>query len=85
MTEENNTVFVSEDKFNGTATLIVEGVEDEEQAKNFANKFWREEYDTSPSRIVAEKDGGVISYDRYIVMVADHSSGSLKSTKEYEL
>jgi hypothetical protein len=85
MTEENNTVSVSEEKFNGTATIIVEDAENEERAKRFAQKFWREEYGTHPSRTVAEEDTAALGFDRYIVMIADHSSGSLKSAKEYEL
>lgn len=76
-------VIVNESKFNGTATFDVRGVEDVEEAKAYARRFWREEYGTRPSRIVAEKDNHLISDNRYHVMVADHSSGSLKQSKVY--
>ena len=86
LNEENNpeTVSVSESKFNGTATFDVTGADSIDEAKAYARKFWREEYDTRPSRIVAEKDNQLITDNRYHVMVADHSSGSLKGSKQFE-
>jgi 5-methylcytosine-specific restriction endonuclease McrBC regulatory subunit McrC len=85
MTEETTEVTVSEDKFNGTSTMIVEKVENKKVAESFARRFWKEEYDTRPSRIVVEKQKSALTHDRYIVMVADHSSGSLKDSKTYEV
>jgi len=81
--DKSETVTVSESKFNGTATFDVQGANSIEEAKTYARKFWREEYDTRPSRIVAEKDSHVPGMNRYHVMVADHSSGSLKESKQY--
>jgi hypothetical protein len=85
--EENKpeTVTVSESKFNGTATFNVEGAESIEEAKDYARKFWVKEYNTRPSRIVAEEDSPFPNMNRYHVMVADHSSGSLKQSKQYEV
>ena len=83
--DKSETVTVSESKFNGTATFDVVGADSLKDAKAYARKFWREEYDTRPSRIVAEEDTHVPNMDRYHVMVADHSSGSLKQSKMYEV
>lgn len=77
------TVTVSENKFNGTSTFRVSNVPSADHAKAFARKFWRDEYGTRPSKVVAEKDDYMIGENQYTVMVADHSSGSLKDTKQY--
>lgn len=84
MSKVNNKVTVSESKFNGTSTFVVEDANNKDEAKAAARQFWRDEYDTSPSKIVVEKDDAVPSMNRYEVMVADHSSGSLKQSKEFE-
>ena len=81
---ENEKVTVSESKFNGTSTMKVNGVESLDHAKAFARKFWREEYGTRPSKIVAEKDSYMLGENQYTVMLADHSSGSLKGSKQYD-
>jgi len=81
---DNTKAYVSEDKFNATATLTVEGVDTAEEAKAIAKKFFRDEYGHSPSRIFAEVNDH-IDHPRWTVMVADHSSGSLKDSSEYEL
>jgi len=79
---EENSVFVREKKFNGTATLEIEA-KNKRLAKQGARRFWKEQYDTRPSKIVAEKDN---SWENcYTVMVADHSSGSLKGNRTYEI
>lgn len=80
---ENEQVTVSENKFNGTSTLDVIAP-NVEYAKMFARRFWREEYGSRPSRVVAEKKDYRLSQCSFTVMVADHSSGSLKETKQYE-
>lgn len=80
MSEDN--IEVRERKFNGTSTLKVFGADNRDQAKAYAERFWREEYGHDPSKVVAEKHGMVSS--RWDVMVANHSSGSLKDSKEYE-
>ena len=79
---EPTTAHVRERKFNGTATFEVQA-ESKEKAKWGARKFWAEEYGTRPSKVVAEKEDGW--ENRYDVMVADHSSGSLKENREYEV
>jgi hypothetical protein len=81
---EDEQVTVSENKFNGTSTFRVKNAPSADHAKAFARKFWREEYDTRPSKIVVEQDTHMISTNQYTVMVADHSSGSLKQSKQYE-
>jgi len=86
MTEEDTTEFsVNEEKFNAVVTLTVSGAEDRDEAERYARHYFRDEYGHSPSKIVAQKDRH--SFDRngvWEVMVADHSSGSLKGTTEYE-
>jgi len=82
---EDEKVTVSENKFNGTSTFRVKNAPSADHAKAFARKFWREEYDTRPSKIVAEKDDYMIGVNQYTVMVADHSSGSLKKSKQYDM
>lgn len=85
MTEETTKLKVWENKFSGTATLEVEGTDNKKKAKAVARKFFSEEYGHSPSKIVAEKKEHSISDDLWKVMVADHSSGSLKTTETYEV
>lgn len=84
MTEDKNKVHVSESKFNGTATFEVTACT-KKQAKTGARKYWREEYNTRPSRIVAEKRDEVMGDNSWYVMISDHSSGSLKDLKDYEI
>lgn len=84
MSEDNETITVNEDKFNGTATLFIEA-STKELAKAAARQFWKDEYGSRPSRIVSENnDSYVDSQNHWIVMVSDHSSGSLKNSREYE-
>ena len=88
--DEAQTAEVSEDKFNGTATLNINvpAGTDKDTVKLVAEQYFRDTHGTSPSRIVAEEDGarGVFAEeDHWIVMVADHSSGSLAGGEEYEL
>jgi hypothetical protein len=83
MTEEHN-IKVSESKFNGTSTLEVYGAPERKHAKWFAKKFWREEYGHDPSKIVAEENELYFGQKVWTVMVADHSSGSLKGSRTYE-
>lgn len=78
-------VTVSENKFNGTSTFRVKNAPSADHAKAFARKFWREEYGTRPSKVVAERDTQIFSSNQYTVMVADHSSGSLKESKRYDM
>jgi hypothetical protein len=85
MSENNSaTAIVAENKFNGTSTLEVIGVESREDAKEVAKQFSRDEYGHYPTRIVAEKRDSV-NETVWDVIVAQHSSGSLKDSKEYEL
>lgn len=79
--EEEHNVLVSEEKFNGTSTLEVTAPS-KEVANAFARRFFREEYGHSPSRVVVEEKS--MYENKWTVMVADHSSGSLKSYKTYE-
>lgn len=80
----DDTITVNERKFNGTATVEVEGVDNTEEARAYARKFWKEEYDSRPSKVVAEKHPHRFDEGYYIAMVSDHSSGSLRSSREYE-
>lgn len=93
MTDNNptadETAKVSEDKFNGTATLRISvptGTE-EGTVEAYARKYFRETHGTDPSKVVASKDdmAAYADDDRWDVMVADHSSGSLVDSKEYDL
>lgn len=81
--EERHAVGVNERKFNGTVTLEITNANSLVEAKAAGEKFWREEYGSSPSRKVAEEKHQ-LGEGRYVVMIADHSSGSLKSSKTYE-
>mgnify|MGYP000099499521 CR=1 FL=1 len=84
MTEDKNKVHVNEDKFNGTATLTVEAPT-KEQARVAAKKYWKEEYGTNPSKICVDEREFIVGEKQFAVMVSDHSSGSLKSPKDYEI
>lgn len=84
MTEENK-VYVNESKFNGVSTLTVYGTEEKDMVKRVARQFFRDEYGHSPSKVVAEEREYMLGEDEWDVMVADHSSGSLKGTETYEL
>lgn len=83
MTDRN--IHVNERKFNATSTLKVNNAEDEEEAKAFARKFWREEYGHKPSQVVAEEKPLSLEDSRFTVMIANHSSGSLKDSETYEV
>jgi hypothetical protein len=84
MTEENKSTVV-EKKFNGTVTLVISGTSDRDTVKRIARRYFKDEYGHSPSRIVAEKRKYMLSEHEWDVMVADHSSGSLKGAETYEL
>ena len=77
---------VSERKFNGTATLNVVATS-ERAAESAARQYFRDTHGSSPSKVVVQEDDGfdLIGSDeeRYEVMVADHSSGSLADSAEY--
>ena len=80
------TANVSERKFNGTATLNVTATS-ERAAEAAARKYFRDTHGSSPSKVVVQEDDGyLINGDetRYEVMVADHSSGSLADSAEYD-
>lgn len=85
MTDKDKEITVSEDKWNGTSTLVVEGAENEKEAEFAGRKFFEEEYGHGPSRVLAKEDSHFPSQRRYYVMVADHSSGSLKDSRVYEM
>jgi len=84
MTEENK-VYVNESKFNGVSTLTVYGTEEKDMVKRVARQFFRDEYGDSPSKVVAEEKQYSLKENAWEVMVADHSSGSLKEGREYEV
>ena len=76
---------VSERKFNGTATLNVVATS-ERAAESAARQYFRDTHGSSPSKVVVQEDDGVyinLDEERYEVMVADHSSGSLADSAEY--
>lgn len=79
------TVNVQEDKFNGVVSLTITGTDDKETVKRVARQYFRDEYGHSPSRIVAEEDEHLLDGHNWNVMVADHNSGSLKGTTEYDV
>lgn len=79
------TVNVHEDKFNGVVSLTITGTEDKETVKRVARQYFKDQYDHSPSKVVAEESEHSFGENRWDVMVADHSSGSLKGTTEYEV
>ena len=83
----NREVTVTEDKFQATAIYTVEA-ETKERAKQMARKFFRDNYDHSVSRVIAEKDPHahpLSEIDRYEVVVSDQSSGSLKGSETYNI
>jgi len=83
---ETQTATVSERKFNGTATLNVVA-ENKRQAKHAAREYFRETHGSDPSKVIAEETTGAMFSDEGVefeVMVADHSSGSLADSAEYE-
>lgn len=85
MKEDNTrTVSISEDKFNATATFDVVNAKNLEEAEAMAERFFRDEYGHSPSKVVGKEEEYSLSTNRYVVMVADHSSGSLKDNRQYE-
>jgi len=84
MTEENK-VYVNESKFNGVSALTVYGTKERDKVKWIARQFFRDEYGHSPSKVVAEQKEHCINENEWEVMVADHSSGSLKKGREYEV
>lgn len=87
---DGETVTVDEGKFNGTASLTITAPVDADKRtiKHIAEDYFMETHGTKPSRVVAEKHdtAGLFSgEDRWDVMVADHSSGSLVDSAEYDL
>jgi len=84
MNKDKNKVHVNENKFNGTATLTIEAPT-KDQAKMAAQKYWEKEYGTNPSRICADERDFITGEKQFIVMVSDHSSGSLKGPRDYEI
>jgi len=85
--DDAQTATVSEDKFNGTATLMVKA-ENRNQAEMAARKFFEDKHGSKPSKVIVDDDvTGLFSSDgrtNYEVMVADHSSGSLINSENYE-
>lgn len=79
----DETANVREQKFNGSATFRVSGVDTIERAKAAAKKVWRDEHGSDPSRVVAEKEERFNGVE-WIIMVSDHSSGSLMGSKKVE-
>ena len=86
MSIDTTTVTVNERKFNGTATLEV-FAENKDLAKRMARNYFKDKHGSRSSKAVAEEHNGITSDGRncYIVMVADHSSGSLQSSEDYEI
>jgi len=84
-TDDEETVSVSERKFNGTATLNIDATT-KRRAESAARRYFRDTHGSDPSKIVVEENP-----HRYVagektpftVMVADHSSGSLCDSDEY--
>ena len=78
---------VSERKFNGTATLNVTATS-ERAAEAAARKYFRDTHGSDPSKVVVQEDDGAYAVEadgtRYEVMVADHSSGSLADSAQYD-
>ena len=84
MSEENK-VYVNENKFNGVSTLTISGTDNKRTVKGVARQFFRDEYGHSTSKVVAERKEHGLNKNEWEVMVADHSSGSLKEGREYEV
>jgi len=86
MSVDTTTVTVNERKFSGTATLEV-FAENKDLAKRMARNYFKDKHGSSPSKVVAEHDRRAMTEERecYIVMVADHSSGSLQGSEKYEI
>lgn len=87
---DERTAEVSESKFNGTATLDVAVPESEyskQDAKRVAEEYFKDVHGSSPSKVVAEEylQLPTEDKDRWTVMVADHSSGSLADSRQYEI
>ena len=78
---------VSERKFNGTATLKITAT-NERAAEAAAREYFRDTHGSDPSKVVVQVDDGYVIRDgdeeRYEVMVADHSSGSLADSAQYD-
>ena len=81
MSDETESVTVSERKFNATATYRVDAT-DKGVAKRAARRYFQEEYGHKPSYVVAVPEP---MGDHFRVNVSDHSSGSLKSSHVYDL
>ena len=83
---EPDTATVSEDKFNGTATLQIKA-ENERHAEAAARRFFKEVHGCKPTKTVVSEDehrrvleGGQRHFE---VIVTDHSSGSLTNPVSY--
>ena len=81
----DESVMVSERKFNAVCTLEISGTEEKRKVKWAARMFFKEQYGHDPSKIVAEKQELALNEHCWEVMVAQHSSGSLKGSESYEL
>ena len=84
---DNEIVTVKEDKFQATAIYSVEA-ETKERAKQMTRKFFRDNYDHSVSREVAERQEHMFGDNDkhyYEVVVSDQSSGSLKGSETYNI
>lgn len=85
--DETQTATVSEDKFNGTATLTVKA-HTKKQAEAAAREFFEEKHGSRPSKVVSDDDvTGLFSDDgrtNFTVMVADHGSGSMIQAEQYD-
>lgn len=85
--QDSSTAEVSEEKFNGTATLSVVA-ENEKQAKTAARRYFRDRHGERPTKVIAEAETHTINVPedkfRFTVMLANHSSGSLQSSETYE-
>jgi len=87
-TDKNNEVVtVTEDKFQATAIYTVEA-ETKDRAKQMVRKFFRDNYDHSVSRVIAEKQEHMALHrdvNYYEVVASDQSSGSLKGSETYNI
>jgi len=72
---------VSEEDFNGTATLHVVAASADE-AERAALRYFEETHGTRPSTAAVEAEEA--RDDAFTVMVADHSSGSLAASQTYD-
>lgn len=84
---EPDSVTVSEDKFNGTATLNIKA-KNERHAEAGARRYFREVHGCKPSKIVVSEEphAGMRAgpdMTHYVAMAANHTSGSLQGAQTY--